>query len=371
MSDEAIAQPNPQPTPISLEATEGPPIFVVGNGRSGTTLMELMLSAHPRIYICHETAFYTWFRGEISRGPFEVFLKHYSKTVNFRWLRLRPEDILARLPSPLPRIEAWRALEEIMRQKSASLGRVRYGDKSPTHTWHLPRIYRDFPDARVIAMVRDPRGEAASLSRMPWGCYKDFPNCFNNELARRAIQRQSDKLIVVRLEDLQADPRLQMERVLEFVGEPWNNAVLDHPNHDPDPGRMPDVPWFKSSGTHVQRGDEPGSGMSPERVAIVEMLCRKSMRLRGYPPANLSSSPGKLATLLRIASSMPEVVRYGWAGGRIAAYYQNPEHWDWYDEIGRELMKKLNPSYWEKRPDFVFPEAPVLPEASPEPAESR
>ena len=33
---------------------ERSPIFVVGTGRSGTTLLRFMLSAHPRIYITHE-----------------------------------------------------------------------------------------------------------------------------------------------------------------------------------------------------------------------------------------------------------------------------------------------------------------------------
>ena len=34
------------------------PIFVVGTGRSGTTLLRTMLNAHPRIYLTHEASFY-------------------------------------------------------------------------------------------------------------------------------------------------------------------------------------------------------------------------------------------------------------------------------------------------------------------------
>jgi hypothetical protein len=36
------------------------PIFVIGTGRSGRTLLRQMLNAHPRIYITHEAFFYSY-----------------------------------------------------------------------------------------------------------------------------------------------------------------------------------------------------------------------------------------------------------------------------------------------------------------------
>lgn len=353
-------RPDP-PTPLPYEATEGPPIFVVGNGRSGTTLMELMLSAHPRIYVCHESSFYSWFAKAMKNGRVEEYLEPYFTTLNFRWFRLRPEDVLERLSSPVPRAEAWRILEVIMRLKAAGAGRVRYGDKSPPHIWYLRSIFRDFPDARVIAMVRDPRGEVASVARMPWGCERDLPNCLINELARKAIDRQPQEILTVRLEDLQSDPRAQMQRVLEFVGEPWDEAVLDHPHHDPDPGRLPAVPWFSSSGAPVRVQGESWRRMSPRRLALIEAVCRKSMRRYGYEPADIPGKPGWFTIAWDLVASIPETVRYALAYMRMAAYYSKPEHWDWYDERGRELTKRLNPRFWEEHPDFVLPQAPGVP----------
>src|SRR5229473_3096029 len=43
----------PPPCDSRLAMRQGP-IFVVGTGRSGTTLLRFMLCAHPRIYITHE-----------------------------------------------------------------------------------------------------------------------------------------------------------------------------------------------------------------------------------------------------------------------------------------------------------------------------
>ena len=39
------------------------PIFVIGMGRSGTTLLRQMLSAHPRIHNTHEAFFYAYAQG--------------------------------------------------------------------------------------------------------------------------------------------------------------------------------------------------------------------------------------------------------------------------------------------------------------------
>lgn len=362
MTDGSSRQPILDPTSqIPYEATQGPPIFVVGNGRSGTTLMEMMMSAHPNIYVCHELAYYAWFTGALRTRSVSDLLDPYFSTVNFRWLRLHPRTVTERLPDSLPRPEAWKLFEVMMRLKSASLGKVRYGDKSPPHIWYLRSIFRDFPDARVIVMVRDPRGEAASVSNMPWGCAKDLPNCLINELTRKAVLRQTEEMLVVRLEDLQADPRAQMERVLEFVGEPWDEAVLDHPNHDPDPGRLPDVPWFSSSEAPVQQQEPAWRRLSPERIALIEWLCRKSMKLHGYEPADVPKL-GMFGKARLILGSIPETVRYAVAYVRLGAYFAKPNRWDWYDEGGRERTRGLNPAYWERNPNFVYPEAPEVPE---------
>lgn len=366
MTEGQSLQPGPAPPRrIPYEATEGPPIFIVGNGRSGTTLMEMMLSAHPRIYVCHELAYYAWFTGALRTRSVADLLEPYFTTANFRWVRLRSRDVIERLPESLPRSEAWKLFEVLMRLKSASVGKVRYGDKTPPHIWYLRSLYRDFPDARVIAMVRDPRGEAASVSNMPWGCATDLPNCLINELTRKALLRQPQEILIVRLEDLQADPRTQMERVLEFVGEPWDEAVLDHPNHDPDPGRLPDVPWFTSSEAPVQRQEPSWMRLSPERIALIESLCRKSMKLHSYEPADIPKL-GKFGKARLVLGSLPETVRYTIAYIRLALYFSKPSRWDWYDEGGRERTRRLNPGYWERHPNFVYPEPPEVLESAEE-----
>lgn len=342
---------------VSTENTEGPPIFVIGNGRSGTTLMELMLSAHPRIYICHEVAIYGWQKAGI-RFTADEFLRGFFKTLNFRWLRLKPETVLEGLPVPLQHEDVWMVFERIMKLKAASFGRVRYGDKTPGHTPRLEWIFRDFPEAKVVFMVRDPRGIMASISRMPWGAPNDLPNCWINEKWHRKAEKYSDKILTVRLEDLQADPRGQMERVLEYVGEEWDEAVLDHPNHIPDPDCLPDMPWFKLSGRPIQPQDDPWKGMNPARVRLVEHVCRETMDKYGYERADIKDAPGRLGTAREYLRQLPETGRYAKRLLKLLESFQDPDRWDWEDLETREVLKGMNPQCWRYYPDYEWPPSP-------------
>lgn len=343
--------------PISHDQTDGPPIFIVGNGRSGTTLMELMLSAHPRIYICHEVEFYRWLR--VGKNlPFEEILRGFLGTMNFRWQRLPPEAVLHGLPSPLKREHGWMVMERIMRLKAAAFGRVRYGDKTPAHTPELGRIYRDFPDARVILMVRDPRTLTQSVSKMPYGSSVDLPNCLVNEIWHRKVAAFGERLLRVRLEDLQHDPRSQMQRVLEFVGEDWSESVLDHPNHLPDPQQLPDMPWFKSPEKPVQPQKDPKSGLSPERIRLVEWLCRRTMKEHNYRPAQLANPPGRLRLFREYAGQLPETIRYGRKVARLKRSFRDVEAWSLEHPGTRRQIERLNPECWKHYPGYSWPLPP-------------
>lgn len=334
---------------------EGPPIFVVGTARSGTTLMQLMLSAHPRIYICFELSYYFWY----DRGKrIEDIVRAAAKTGLGVYHGMDPEAILARLPSPLPRKYWWRVYDEIMKQKAAGLGRPRYGDKTPGHSQHLKQLFEDFPDARVIMMVRDPRAAALSLARMPWGCERDLANCVVNEQVRRKTKRYRGRVLEVRLEDLQRNPKLEMMRVLDFVGEDWDDAVLDHAAHNPDAVPVPPLPWLESSATPVQRSSErPWGNLSPVRLRAIEFLVKKSLKFYGYERAQIDGpEPGFFAVLRQILSDIPGSLRFDLAWLRLLFYLRKPEHWAYEDETYRRLYARVNPSCWQLYPDFRWPD---------------
>lgn len=334
---------------------QNPPIFVLGHARSGTTLMQLMLSAHPRIFITFELSFYNWLPMSRRVDTAEEFLEQYFTTGGFQWLGIAPERINERLPSPLAKEDLWLAFREMMVLKASGYGCPRWGDKTPGHLKQLGKIYRDFPDAKVILMVRDPRTAVPSTARMPWGSTSDWPNCMSYEGSYNKSKAFLERVLMVRLEDLQEDPRGQMARVLNFVGEPWDEAVLEHKHHNPDPQPIPPLPWLESSRGPVQTQTDNERRLSPVRTRAIEKMCRRSMHAYGYERADLIAEPGNRMVRRHINSSVGETLRYLRAALRFFLYIRRPGHMSWDDPRMQELFRRVNPSCWERYPDFVWP----------------
>jgi hypothetical protein len=328
---------------------ERSPIFVVGTGRSGTTLLRFMLSSHPRIYLTHEASFYVW----ESLLPRRDFLEAYFKTYSFRWLRVDPARVRAVQPE--------RAFSAVMREKAAQYGRVRWGDKTPGHTHFLGRIFEDFPDAKVVHIVRDPRSTVLSLCRMPWASKSPYANAVYCELDWKKAAPFRERILQVRLEDLLLQPRETMGRILEHVGEPWDDAVLDHPSHIPAKDDMPPFPWLEVA-TRARAAPERGwPGLTPVQVRMIERLTRQTMKGANYAPAELAAKVSLPAVWLEGLREVPESVR------QLLVYYRHTRAMSVdRDFVGEALawFRRINPEAWARYPGFEMPVAPVAPSVS-------
>lgn len=333
------------------------PIFIVGNGRSGTTLLRMMLCAHPRIYLTHEASFWTWEevwpREDDARGYLDFFVRTFS----FRWLKLDPRPLLEALPSPFA-IEDRKALYlAAMKAKAAEQGKPRFGDKTPNHSASLARIFEDFPDARVVRMVRDPRWTVRSLGRMPWSTTNLVAASFMCRMEHDQVQPFVDRILQVKLEELLEQPRAVMERVLVHVGEEWSDQVLDHANHVPDD--LPPVPWFRAA-SGPRTAERPYAPFGPLETRLVEFLNRRCMRDCDYPRQPLEREPGRLRLALRWLADLPGCLRFIWIGGRMLWLSRVPGGGD--DPRSKRLGMRLNPGSWDLYPGFEMPDPPALPE---------
>ncbi|MCB9727194.1 MAG: sulfotransferase [Deltaproteobacteria bacterium] len=340
------------------------PIFVVGTGRSGTTLLRMMLSAHPRVYLTHEASFHLMDSMFPAGRSGEEFLGYFFRSASFRWLRLDPREVMAGLERPLTRARLCEVFEAVMRVKAAQHGKERFGDKTPSHTAHLARIYACWPGARVVRIVRDPRMVVRSLRSMPWGPGSVIGAAAMCEIERRQVAPFVDRTLKVRLEDLLEAPRDVMARVLDFVGEPWSDQVLDHPRFGPGVDDMPPLPWFARA-ARAPAGPirQDWASWDPVELRLVERLTRDCMTEDGYAPAPasaLASQPSGLRVFGRWVSELPRAMaELGTAAGALRRSRRDAA------QSGAEMMalfRKLNPRACEAYAGFAMPDPPALPE---------
>ena len=359
----------PQLTLRPIKSAAESPIFVIGTGRSGTTLLRQMLTAHPRIHLTHEASFYSYARHAPAGTPAAQWLELYFQTFSFAWMRLAPEVVRRALPVGWEQAPVDKVISDIagavMRCKAEQQNKPRYGEKNPLDTHNLQRIFADFPDARVVYIMRDPRPTVMSFNRMPFATSSKLINSGICRVQFAHVEPYLDRILEVRLEDLVSEPRPVLASILNFVGEPWDDAVLDYQQRA-TLDDVPPLPWFVGATREAPSQATSGGGwqehLDPAWIRIVEGLSQRAMQHYGYAPARLNPEPGFLqrcAALFRDVPGLAEAA-YRLIGFRrkLDRHFQNKQRLD--PQQGMEANLQLNPAAWQYYPEFVIPSVPQL-----------
>jgi Sulfotransferase family len=184
-----------------MSLLDGSPVFIVGAQRSGTTWLQRLLCAHPRIVGGQESHLFSgylaplWERWQVERGMRE----NGGRAIGLACYLTEEEFI----------DECRGLVERVFRR----LGQAKPGaellvEKTPDHGLCLPLIHRLFPSAIVLHVLRDGRDVAASqlhAHRQGWG------RGWAPTTARDAARRWVDWVTTIR-RDIGAFPRSQTIR---------------------------------------------------------------------------------------------------------------------------------------------------------------
>jgi hypothetical protein len=286
----------PSPSPLSSpDADQLPdrPIFIVACPRSGTTLLQLMLHAHPRIAIPPETRhLLETYRHRIKFGDLTTE-KGRAAVANYMFKRPKFKDLKLDKTAVKKRIvdgpgTVGSAIGIVLQEYANRYDKPRWGDKRPLYLNHLPIIFRLFPDAQVINIVRDGRACVASLKRMPWwqegvigGMTRWVQSMRKAAEAREKLR--PDQYYELRYEDLVANPRPELERICAFLGEEFDEAMLEHHRVASEA-----VPAHKDWHTRTREGVSTAQveawkeQLEPWEIAVFERLARKWLQHYGY-----------------------------------------------------------------------------------------
>ena len=212
---------------------EPPAPFVVGVGRSGPTLLRLMLDAHPELAIPPETQFVPELieRAEAgTRGPELVEEIIRSRT----WSDFGLE------PAPLYRRVAGQDADDVATELRSfyglyaeAQGKPRWGDKTPGYVKRMRPLGARLEEARFVHLIRDGRDVALSRRRRGMGTGK--PMADSARLWRRRIEGARDqakrlggRYLELRYEDLVADPEPELRRICVLIELDFDPAMLGY-----------------------------------------------------------------------------------------------------------------------------------------------
>lgn len=253
-------------SPIAATEADDAVAFIVGAGRSGTTLLHKLLCLHPQVAYTSNYEHHLWWlpvgfvhrlmadRIETRRRAwFDPAGNAYfvDRPLLSRWIPApaEGESVYARCGIPLipqPGYRAGPQTADCLRQAFARIRR-RAGArlviaKCTANNRRIPVLDTAFPEARYIHLIRDGRDVACSLSRVAWwnqhtvwwdgrtAAQMEHDGTARSLICARNWVREleavfeglspiaDDRVLQIRYEALVREPLSQLEAILAFLG---------------------------------------------------------------------------------------------------------------------------------------------------------
>ena len=278
--------------------------FLLVSERSGSNLFLRMMHANPdclgpaathlvRI-VCNNVTRY----GDLAQNDQWVRLVNdvcdLMRTNFIHWeSEIDPAEILKKVPGPNPAD----VIRHIYQAEMEAYGRKSVIIKENSCYLYFPFILANFPGARFVYLVRDPRDMALSWKRITWWRPDNPPPGIREgatlwqENQKASLQlygqlRDSGRMVLVRYEDLIQHPRRELERVCMGLGLKYSESMLNF-HQSGDSGEYVKASNAFSNVSSPLNPDNLGKyreGLSNVEVRWIEHLCRREMALLGYRP---------------------------------------------------------------------------------------
>lgn len=200
-----------------------PPVVIGGCARSGTTLLRVILDSHRRLCCGPESKLF--FQNKVRPARLSEQFDMY------------PREVIRLARNAGSRAEF---IEGFFEEYARRSGKTRWAEKTPRNIEHLDYIFRAFPNARFVHVIRDGRDVVCSLRTFPrhkvvdgelvrLDTWNPIGECIDRWVASIAASkpyREDPRYFEVRYEDLVLDTRSTVERLLEFLDEPWDERTL-------------------------------------------------------------------------------------------------------------------------------------------------
>jgi hypothetical protein len=213
-------------------------VLAAGTPRSGTTLLQQILMAHPRGTSISETHFFEEapdddliFNPETTGESLYEALKEETH-VQVLTKILNPEELETLRDQSTNRIDLFiRILDHYAQTEDADY----WVEKTPTHLMEFPRIFGQIDDLKGLIIVRDPRDTCSSLLDKPW-THDDIESnakrwLGDNVLAGMLAEECPERIALVRYHELVTEPRAVITDICDHLEIEFHENMLHPEEH--------------------------------------------------------------------------------------------------------------------------------------------
>jgi glycosyltransferase involved in cell wall biosynthesis len=269
------------------------PFFIVGCPRSGTTLLQRMLNAHPDVAVAPETFFVRRFwerRGEYGDLSEDMHLDRLvddvTATPEFEEMGLKAGAFREAVHADRRR---WNAVfRELLRQFAEVQEVAHVGEKTPNHVLHVSTLHRWYPEAKFVHLVRDPRAVVNSWRTVPWSSgyrWRDAEVWVEYVRAGRDAESTYESHVTsLHFEALVRSPEPELRALCDFLDLPYDDQMLAFHKRDPSTVDVEREPWKRRTTDPIDANVVVRwrQELSSSAQAQVEAVAASEMRKWGY-----------------------------------------------------------------------------------------
>lgn len=287
-------------------------LFIVGVGRSGTSLLQSMFASHSSVEFLPETSFLR--RYVVTQRLTTTYkLKGEAGVVGL----LESDPKVSRLQLDIPRIvaEALRRsgtleinLYDLIIEDAASSQShevIWVGDKDPKLIEHLSIVDDVCSSAYVVHIVRDPRDVVASKKKAEWSKERHvwqhiLAGCVQYKMGRTFGETKiPGNYVEIKYEYLISNPERVLSKLCESMGLTYEEGMLSFGVAAESLTSKSELSWKKETlgPLLVDNKDKWRKELSPREVLLIELCCKKQMTDFDYASSSCSRKVNFLGKL--------------------------------------------------------------------------
>jgi hypothetical protein len=286
----------------------GAPIFVLGTPRSGTTLTAKILGRHSALFMPGETHFFEdIYNRRTELGPasspavlarLRTLYGRYNEPADQARIELLSRDTPFESELGMAASSYECLFKSFMDLQMGAAGKRRWGNNTPRDLFEIDRVLQIFPDAKIIACVRDVRDFLVSY-RDNWrgqpeeeairirALYHPVVTSLLWRISMRqltaALRQHNGRILLSRYEDLVQSPEASVAHWCRFIGEPFEPEMLDVTTHNSS--TLSGGPGIFSSSAGRWIND-----LSADEAYIAELIAGPYLQRFGYRRVSQRSS---------------------------------------------------------------------------------
>jgi Sulfotransferase family len=290
-------------------------LFLGGAAKSGTTLLLSLLDGHPKLVVLPEQTHFLdklpnfsslkssaakarWLVAESNlrllgqgrvetHGETKASIRDYTGFDYSGFVRLADEF------ANEPRLNDSLIFSEVVRAYAIAKGSdwqncIRWVEKTPGNEIRADELFKLYPEARLLQVVRDPRAVFASRKTRLIKTFGHHTKAHRlvrewNESSRqiRKLEKRTDNYLLVRYEDIVQNTTRTLEKISQFIGIELLPVMLE-PTRAGSRWEGNSSYQEKFAGISAESVNQWKNVLTEHEIWWIEMHCREGMQIAGY-----------------------------------------------------------------------------------------